>query len=106
MNNDQRTSARKILKTKAKLAIDGQPPVPARTADISSAGMSVTVDEPCRSGVLCTVAFDLLQDGKPVPIMARSKVAYCILSGGQFKVGLTFQNLDMGAMSTISKFLR
>lgn len=106
MQNDQRTSARKILKVKAKLMIDGVPPVAVRTVDIASNGMSVAVEEPCRTGLMCTIAFDLLLDGKPTPINARSKIAYCILSGGQFKVGLTFQNLDMGASSAISKFLR
>ena len=94
------------MKVKAKLVIDGLPPAAVRTVDISSAGMSVAVEEPCRTGVMCTISFDLLLDGKPTPINARSKVAYCILSGGQFKVGLAFQNLDMGASSAISKFLR
>jgi c-di-GMP-binding flagellar brake protein YcgR len=106
VHNEQRTSARKILKTKAKLVIDGMPPMAARTADISAAGMSITVAEPCKAGMMCLVSFDLLHEGKATAINVRSKVAYCILSGDQFKVGLAFQNLDMGAMTMLAKFLR
>jgi hypothetical protein len=104
--NEQRTSARKVLKVKAKLVVDGRAPVPARTADISSAGMSVTVAEPYPPGAMCLISFDLFYDGKVTPINVRSKIAYCILSGDEFKVGLNFQNVDLGAMTSLSKFLR
>lgn len=94
------------MKVKAKLAIDGQPPVPARTIDISSAGMSVTVAEPCKAGLMSSISFDLFFDGKVTPILIRAKIAYCILGGNEFKVGLTFQNLDLSAMTVLAKFLR
>lgn len=78
----------------------------ARTVDISSAGMSLTVDEPCKSGLTCSIDFDLYYDGKSTPINIRAKLAYCILSGNEFKVGLTFQNFDLSAMTLLAKFLR
>lgn len=86
--------------------VDGAPPALARTIDISSAGVAVSVEEPCRTGLSCSVAFDLLHEGKIHPINTRAKIAYCILSGGQFKVGLTFQSLDPAASTVLSKFLR
>lgn len=104
--NEQRTATRKIVKVKARLVIDGQAPVVARTVDVSSAGMCIQVAEPCRTGVSCQISFDLFYDGKSTPISARSKIAYCILSGNEFKVGLVFQNLDLSAMTALARFLR
>ena len=106
MLNEQRTSARKVLKVKAKLVIDGRAPVAARTNDIAASGMSITVTEPYPAGSVGLLSFDLFFEGKNTPINVRSKVVYCILSSGEFKVGLQFLNLDLGAMSTLAKFLR
>ena len=103
---EQRTSARKILKVKATLAIDGGAPVRVRTNDISASGMSLTVPKPCKPGAAGLVSFDLFYDGKVTAIHVRSKVAYCILSGNEFKLGVSFLNLDLGAMTTLAKFLR
>jgi hypothetical protein len=41
-----------------------------------------------------------------VPIAARVKAMYCIFSNGVFKVGFQFLNLDLSAMSQLSRFLR
>ena len=106
MFNEQRTSARKVLKVKAKLVIDGGAPMVVRTNDIAASGMSLTVAEPCRTGATGLVSFDLFYEGKVSSINVRSKVAYCILSGNEFKLGVSFLNLDLGAMTTLAKFLR
>ena len=78
----------------------------ARTLDICSSGMCVTVADPLKAGLPVDVAFDLYHDGKTTPIQARAKVSYCILSGGDFKVGMQFLNLDLSAMTTLARFLR
>jgi len=104
--NEQRTAARKVLKVKAKLTMDGMAPVPVRTMDIAAGGMSLAVAEPFKPGATCMLSFALFYEGKATPINVRSKVTYCILSGGEFKLGLQFLNLDMGAMTTLAKFLR
>ena len=86
--------------------IDGCAPVTVRTNDIAASGMSLTVAEPCRTGATGLVSFDLFYEGKVSSINVRSKVAYCILSGNEFKLGVSFLNLDLGAMTTLAKFLR
>jgi hypothetical protein len=103
---DQRQSARKIVKVKALIAMEGQAPVPGRTADVGSNGVSVAVQNPLQVGQAGQVSFDLLVDGKLTPIAARAKVIYCIFSGGDFKIGFQFLNLDLAAMTQLSRFLR
>ena len=106
MTLDQRQSARKILKVRAVLAMEGQAPVPGRTSDIGANGVSITVPHPLQTGQTGQVGFDLLVDGTPYPLLARVKVMYCIFSNGEFKAGLQFMNLDLTAMSQVSRFLR
>ncbi|KGF81176.1 hypothetical protein IA69_14060 [Massilia sp. JS1662] len=103
---EQRQSARKILKVRAILAMEGQAPVQGRTSDIGANGVSITVPHPMQTGQTGQVGFDLLVDGTPFPLHARVKVMYCIFSNGEFKAGLQFMNLDLTAMSQVSRFLR
>jgi hypothetical protein len=103
---DQRQSARKILKVRAVLAMEGQAPVQGRTSDIGANGVSITVPHPLQAGQTGQVGFDLLVDGTPYPLLTRVKVMYCIFSNGEFKAGLQFMNLDLAAMSQVSRFLR
>jgi len=103
---EQRTSARKILKVKAIVAMDGHAPMLVRTVDISANGLSITVPEPMQTGQAGQISFDLLVEGKAVPIAARVKAMYCIFSSGDFKVGFQFLNLDLNAMTQLSRFLR
>lgn len=103
---EQRQSARKILKARAVLAMEGQAPVQGRTSDIGANGVSITVPHPLQTGQTGQVGFDLLVDGTPFPLQARVKVMYCIFSNGEFKAGLQFMNLDLTAMSQVSRFLR
>lgn len=79
---DQRQSARKIVKVKAVIAMEGQAPMPGRTSDIGSNGVSIAVAHPLQVGQTGQVGFDLLVEGKLASIMARAKVIYCIFSGG------------------------
>ena len=106
MVTDQRNSARKILKVRAMLAMEGQPPVQGRTSDLGANGVSITVPHPLQTGQTGQVGFDLLVDGTPFPLRARVKVMYCIFSNGEFKAGFQFMNLDLTAMSQVSRFLR
>jgi hypothetical protein len=103
---DQRQSARKILKVKALVVMDGQTPLLGRTTDIGTQGISVTVGRPMQAGQLGQIGFDLLVEGKSVPFRVRTKVTYSILSGDDFKVGFQFLNLDLNAMSELARFLK
>ena len=106
MSTEQRQSTRKILKVKALLALDGQPPTRVRTVDIAANGVSVSLQDPMQPGQVGQIQLDVLVDGRPAPIVARVKAMYCIFSGGEFKVGFQFINLDLSTMTQLSRFLR
>lgn len=106
MFTEQRKSTRRILKAKAALALEGEAPVACRTSDVGGNGVSLQVPNPVRSGQAGQVMFDVMVDGKIVNIKARARVQYCILSQGEFKVGMEFVNLPLAAMTSLSRFLR
>jgi len=86
--------------------MEGEAPVSGRTSDLGANGVSIGLPDPLLVGQAGVVAFELLVDGKIVPISARAKALYCIFSGGEFKVGFQFLNLELGAMTAIARYLR
>lgn len=88
------------------LAPEGGAPLPGRTTDIGANGVSVTVPQPIPGGQAVQLRFDLLVEGKVVPVNTRCKTLYCILSGGDFKVGLQFSALEPAVTTALSRFLR
>ena len=87
-------------------ALEGSAPVMGRTTDVSIQGVSINVAQPVAVGQGAQLRFDLLVDGKVVPIQSKARTLYCILSNGEFKVGLQFVNLELSAMSALSRFLK
>ena len=106
MFNEQRQTARRVLKVRAVIVPGGCEPLVARTLDVSGSGMCVSVSAPMELGGICHLHFDLLNDGKSHTIHVTAKVSYCILSGDEFKVGFQFINLDLASMTALAKFLR
>lgn len=106
MSTEQRQSPRKILKVKAVLALDGQAPMLGRTSDIGANGVSVTAPNPLQVGQSGQVHFDLLVEGRVVPMHLRVRVIYCIFGGGEFKVGFQFLNPDLNTANQLARFLR
>lgn len=88
------------------LAAEGSAAVLGRTSDISASGVSLTVPHPVPAGQTVQVRFDMLVEGAVVPVNTRGKTLYCILSSGEFKVGLQFLNLELGVMTALARFLR
>jgi hypothetical protein len=103
---EQRKSARKVLKTKAMLVMEGAGAVAGRTTDLGANGVSISVPDPLAVGQTGQVSFDIFVDGKLTTISARSKALYCIYSNGEFKVGFQFLNLELAAMTALARFLR
>ncbi|WP_242404552.1 PilZ domain-containing protein [Janthinobacterium agaricidamnosum] len=106
MSVEQRQAARKILRSKGMLVIDGDDPVAARVMDIGHGGLSALVAQPVKGGAKGKILFEMFYDGKLNIIEAKILVSHCIFSSAGFKVGLTFVNLDMAVMSAISKYMR
>jgi hypothetical protein len=106
VQTDQRQSPRKILKTRIMLVVEGSAPVLGKTTDLSANGVSVNLPQPVAAGQSAQLRFDLLVEGTVVPIHSKARTQYCILSNGEFKIGLQFLNLELGAMTALSRFLR
>ncbi|OEZ60651.1 PilZ domain-containing protein [Duganella sp. HH105] len=103
---DQRSVARKIVRAKAVVIMDGMPPLQGRTIDISAQGLSLNFEHKLGTGHMGQLSFELFIDGKAQLLTCRSKVTYCIFSGDHFKIGYQFLNLDSVTSSAITKFLR
>ena len=106
MFSEQRTSERKLLRTRARVAIEGAAPLSGRTGDLGANGVSINLPDPLPVGQTGQVSFELLVEGKLVPISARARALYCIFSNGEFKVGFQFLNLELAAMTAIARYLR
>lgn len=106
MFQEQRKSARKVYRTKAMLAMDGQAPLAGKTTDVGANGVSISVADPLAVGQGGQLAFDLLVEGTFVTINTRAKVTYCIFSSGEFKVGFQFLNLDLAGVTALARFMR
>jgi hypothetical protein len=104
--SEQRTSERKLLRTRARVAMEGQAQVVGRTNDLGGNGISISLPDPLPVGQTAQIGFELLIDGKLVPISARARALYCIFSGGEFKVGFQFLNLELAAMTAVARYLR
>lgn len=104
--NEQRRSARKILKVKALVALeDGQTEV-ARTIDIGGDGLCLAVAHRIAPGALATVQFELFHAGQVTLISVKARAQYAILSNDEYKVGFQFVNLELSSMACISRFLQ
>ena len=103
---DQRSGARKIVRSKAVVVMDGMPPKMGRTLDISASGVSLTFDHKLATGDVGMVSFELFVEGKAQIVSCQSRVNDCIFSGDHFKIGFQFMNPDLATMATINKFLR
>ncbi|GGY87582.1 PilZ domain-containing protein [Pseudoduganella plicata] len=107
MSEEQRQNARKILRARAMLVLDGAEPMPARTVDISLGGVSVTAEYKANAGQTGQVMFEMLVDGKPTVLNCRVKVAHCIFSGNGFRVGCMFQGvLSPQANAAITRYMK
>lgn len=106
MSEDQRKSARKVLKTKALFVKEGEAPLAGRTGDVSVNGVSINLPRPVAVGEEGYVRFDILVDGTFIPISGRAKVMYCIFSNNEFKIGFQFVKLEVSATTALSRFLR
>jgi hypothetical protein len=104
--NEQRTSPRKILKTRATVAFEGAALLVARTIDVSPNGICLSYPQPMPQAQECELCFDLFVDGKSNNIKTRSKAMYCIFSNGEYKIGFQFLSVDLASMTLLAKYMR
>lgn len=103
---EQRQLPRKILRGKAMLVMDGAAPVAARSLDIASNGMSISVESMIKAGNKGQVTFEMYFDGKSHILTSKVSITYCIFSGDEFKVGLQFLTMDSASLAIVTKYIR
>lgn len=103
---EQRVGIRKIVRTKALVAMDGLPAMMGRTIDVSIGGISLTFDNKLLVGQMGQVSFEIFLEGKGQVISTQAKVSYCIFSGDHFRIGFQFVNPDTVTVATINKLMR
>lgn len=106
VHSEQRRGNRKVLKVKATLTMEGTQAVACRTLDIGGDGVCLLVADSVSTGAIGTARFDFFHAGKVTEVSARARVQYCILTGGEYKVGFQFVNVSLSAMAALSRFLQ
>lgn len=104
---DKRTAARKSLRIKATLNIDGAESAQVNTVDIGKFGMClVNIRQPVAIGQHVRIAFDILFSGKIHKVDIASRVAYCLHSDGEgFRAGLQFLDLHSPDATIIAQYI-
>jgi hypothetical protein len=106
VHGELRRSNRKVLKVKANLTMEGAASVACRTVDVAGDGVCLVVADSVGNGAIGMVRFELFHAGKVTEVNARARVQYCILTGGEYKVGFQFVNVGLSAMAALSRFLQ
>lgn len=102
---EQRKSARKLVKVKALVKAEGGAPVLGRTFDLGRTGVGVLLDVPLREGIQARVSVGLLLDGVVTPIHTQARVEYCIFSSGAYRIGFHFLQVDFATTTLLGRFL-
>jgi len=104
---EQRKSARKLLRIKATLTMDGAEPKPVNTVDVGKFGMClVNIQQQIPMGQHVHVAFDILFAGKVHKVNVAARIAYCLYSEGEgHRAGLQFLDLESEAAIIIAQYV-
>jgi hypothetical protein len=100
---DSRDAQARIFQRRAVLSFDHSLPIPAKTLDISSLGLSVIIDQPLPEGRRVTIDINVVLDDQPTLARFACRVRSNVLAGMKgFRIGLEFDQLD-GAASALLK---
>jgi len=112
-NNDdginRRENDRKMLHTRAILAIPGKPILEVRTLDISIGGIGIVASVNLVARIPCKLAFSLpLRHGKKINVEAEGYVTHSLFSNSHdgFKIGIRFKDVSPELEKEIARYLR
>ena len=104
---DARNAPRKLVAGRIKLATDSGLRQEGRLLDLSNGGLSATMEDPIRPGVLCLLDCEVSQAGKMHTISLIAKAIECILVRGKgYRIGFQFQKVSDGSVAVIRALLR
>ena len=103
---EQRASVRKAYKTRVMVAFEDAPPAQASTADIGTGGLCLAnLPRQLRNGQKVRVTVDLMVQGTVHRLVVICKVTHCVFSGGGFKAGVQFLDLDQALVPVIQRLV-
>jgi hypothetical protein len=107
MEVDKRQSARKVLRIKAILTVNGASRWTVRTMDIGKYGMCLNdIARPLVPGQEVHVAFEMAFSGKVHNVSVSARVSHCMDTRTDgFKAGLQFIDLDPEVDALLGQYL-
>lgn len=103
---ENRTISRKLLRSRAAVSFCGGTPYFCRCLELSSGGMSVSMDMAHNAGDFGVIVFEIPCNGEITSVISEFSVVQCVFSNGYFRIGIQFCNITNEAKNSISKFLR
>lgn len=106
MSSETRSFPRKPLRAQARIALPGAAPLRGKTVDISQGGVSLIVTEQIPVGQVCSIAIDVLANGKVVCVAAVAKAVYSILKGTDgYRTGMQFIEVDKASHKALEELM-
>lgn len=95
---ERRAHPRFAYDVEAALLVAGEPPIPARTVDVSFSGICLATQTAVPRGTWLQIELRLVvPNGTSDTLSVPAKVVWCTPTGGEVQVGATFA-LDMSAV--------
>lgn len=108
MSAEQRRSPRVTVAWRAKVIVEHGEPIPLRVIDVSEGGMGVVCSEPFRKGQMLPINLTLpLWDNRASfqSVYFGALVSYQVMTGGQYRYGLQFGQLDLKTRAWIRQWV-
>ncbi|MBA3057527.1 MAG: PilZ domain-containing protein [Gammaproteobacteria bacterium] len=103
---ETRREPRKLVAGRIKLATDSGWRQEGRMLDLSIGGLSATMEDPIRPGVLCLLDGEIAHNGKIHTISIIAKAIDSILVRGKgYRIGFQFQKVSDGSVAVIRMLL-
>jgi hypothetical protein len=104
--DDSRNAPAKIFHRSAILSVDNFTSIPAKTIDISVAGLSVMLDRPLPEGGKVTIVINVILNDEPGQARFTCRVRSNVLAGMKgFRIGLEFADPDAATSRLIKQLM-
>ena len=99
------SAARRPLRTRGALALPGGHLQTIKTLELDARSVSILADVNLPKGTSCKLNFNVINQGRSMPVHASAVVQYSIFQADSVKLELSITDLDDGSRMAISGFL-
>ena len=103
--NQESFVPKRPLRTRGALALPGGHLQPIRTLELDVRSVSVLADVNIPKGTNCKLNFNVITNGRSVPVNASAVVQYSIFQADSVKLELSITDLDDGSRVALTGFL-